>query len=150
MTSIKNYLNDGACWQAQAVLAYLRSHETNAIEETWNAQAKAYDLNIEVGRFENCREQGYVFSIFIANFESKDGGRHQRNWAVYEHRNSDDICVLISDTFTINTPSIDEMFCGRDKWGTDETFNYDEIVPCGRLLINQMQAFIRDNYKKAE
>lgn len=149
MTEIKNYLNDGACWQAQAVLAFLRSQECAVMDDTWNNQAKAYDLTINVGRFENCRKQGYVFTIYVPHYASKDGDAHQRNWAVYEHRNSDNICVLVSDTFTINTPSIEDMFCGRDKYGYDKAFSYSEIVPCGKFIIDQMKTFVWAHYKKA-
>ena len=52
MTEIKSYLNDGANWQAQCVLSYVRSHLD---------LPKSY--NVEVGRYEKYREKGYVFNL---------------------------------------------------------------------------------------
>ena len=36
MTRIEYYMNDGADWQAQAVLAFMRAAKDNAINRTWN------------------------------------------------------------------------------------------------------------------
>ena len=127
------------------VLAYLRFHQ-GWREMTWNSRAKAYNVSLEVGRFENCREQGYVFSVRIPLFYSATGEALQRNWAVYEHRNSDDICVLVSDSFTINTPSIEEMFLGRTKWGYDKAFQWNEAMGCGEFIENAIMEFVSANY----
>ena len=98
MIDINNYMNDGAGWQAQAVLAYLKGNLGPILADAYYKTS----VMVEVGRYENCREQGYVFTL---RFHTKKQGCIQRNYAVYQHRNSDSICVLISNTFTINTPT---------------------------------------------
>ena len=63
MVNINEYLNDGANWQAQAVLAYIKGNIfslENFVKYDNNLFYKA-----KVGRYENCREQGYVFSIQV-------------------------------------------------------------------------------------
>lgn len=129
MINVEHYLQDGANWQAQAVLAYLR-------DQAFTIRENARDLNtepiIEVGRFENCREQGYVFRLRL-------GIEILKNYAVYEHRNSDNLIVLESTNNTINTPSIEEMFNGRDKWGYDKSFIYGQIIECGKYILEDMQ-----------
>ena len=91
MANINEYLNDGANWQAQAVLAYMKGNIIR-VEDFVKYENKDKNLSYRarVGRYENCREQGYVFSIQI-------GYGNERHYAVYEHRNSDILCVLISD-----------------------------------------------------
>ena len=132
---IDRYQYDGACWQAQAVLAYLRSYHHTAIEESWNSDKKRYDAEIYCGRYENCREQGYVFSLYYNG--------NVRHYAVYEHRNSDDIIVLISTQHSINTPSIETMWKDKgenaSKYDYDKEFSYDEIIDCGEWIIKDMQ-----------
>lgn len=150
MTKIESYLNDGANWQAQMVLAFLRAKEEEIVGDTWNNKAKTTDLNIEVGRFENGREQGYVFSISVPSYFSKTSEFEQKNWAVYEHRNSDNLCVLSSRSFTINTPSVEEMFNGKSKWDYDKAFSVGDVISCGKYLVREMRDFILYAYKKEE
>ena len=59
---IKTYFDDGANWQAQAVLAYVRAYSSWALDGTWDDEAKKYMATLDVGRFENCREQGYILN----------------------------------------------------------------------------------------
>lgn len=146
--NIENYMNDGASWQAQMVLAHLRAHQYGVIEQTWNG--RGYDLEIKVGRFENCREQGYVFTITIPDYMSKDKTIHQKNWAVFEHRNSDDICVLVSDQVTINTPDYLEMYQGRGKSAYEKMYHENEAYFCAEYLVQQMTEFVRKHYQKGE
>lgn len=136
MTRIEYYMHDGANWQAQAVLAFLRAAEENTIDETWNDEFKCYDARICVGRYENCREQGYVFSVVYNN--------EQRNYCVYEHRNSDDICVVVFDAVTINTPTND-MICeamGDNKWNYTKAFPCGQIMECGDYILDDIKKWI--------
>lgn len=142
MINIENYMNDGACWQAQAVLAYVKG---NIYYLTENKYYKT-SLQVKVGRYEDCREQGYVITITFC--EKKDGNpvNLQRNYAVYQHRNTDSICVLISNTWTINTPGIDDMW--KDKGENpkssqyDKGFNWDDISGCGNYIIKDIEDFL--------
>lgn len=139
MINIENYMEDGAYWQAQAVLTYVKGNIYHLTEDKYHNTS----LMIRVGRYENCREQGYV--ITVSFYGKKDGKLEhiQRNYAVYEHRNSDTICVLISNTFTINTPGVNDMW--KDKGENpsscdyDNGFRYDDIVGCGKYIIEDIE-----------
>ena len=132
-------MNDGAGWQAQAVLAYLKGNLSHILEDAYYNTS----VTVGVGRYENCREQGYVFTLC---FHTKKQGYVQRNYAVYQHRNSDTICVLISNAITINTPTIDEMW--KDKGENpksseyDQGFEWDDIAPCGKYILTDMEEFL--------
>jgi len=136
MINIENYMHDGANWQAQSVLAYLRVTKNNAINKTWNKEFYKYDASVEVGRYENCREQGYIFSVLYKG--------EQRNYCVYEHRNSDDLCVVVFDAVTINTPTNDMVFeaMGDSKWNYTKAFGFGEIVSCGDYIVEDVKEFI--------
>ena len=140
---IENYLNDGANWQAKCILYYLQSMYSYITDSTYNANYKRYEAIIDVGRFENCREQGYVFSLRYKT--------EQRNYCVFEHRNSDKIVILINNTYTINTPTIEQMWEGKkDKWDYDKDFNYGQILECGDWIIKDMRKFIDEIKEKNE
>lgn len=138
---IQHYLNDGANWQSQAVLAYVRSQIFRIEDKLEFGEAK--DIfswyNTRVGRFENCREQGYVFSLQV-------GFEYERHYAVYEHRNVDDICVLIADGLSMNTPSVDFMWKDKgenpSKYDFDKSFKYGQIIECGKFIIEDMLSLI--------
>ena len=136
MTQIENYMHDGANWQAQAVLAYLREAKSNTINETWNEEYHCYDAEVYVGRYENCREQGYIFSVM---YKGK-----QRNYCVYEHRNSDQLCVVVFDAISNGTPSKELVWdaMGDNKWNFTKAFGFGEIVPCGNYINKDIKEFI--------
>lgn len=135
MINVEQYMNDGANWQAQAVLAYIRALTFRVREANHNIIT---DPEIEVGRYENCMEQGYVFRLII-------GAETLMNYAVYEHRNSDQLIVLKSDRNTINTPSIDDMWNGREsKYDYDKCFSYGQIIECGEYILDDMECLIRE------
>lgn len=117
---LNDYMNDGANYQAQCVLACLRN---NTIEESYNAEHSEYDAQIDIGRWENCREQGYVAMLYI--------GGHQLNIAWFEHRNSDGICALEWEQTTINAPTIDTAEFGnvyKDKWDVSKSVGCYEFI----------------------
>ena len=133
MITIQNYLNDGANWQAQAVLAYLRGNINDIINDTYDEISGEYRADINVGRYENCREQGYAFML---NCDFK----RVANFVVYEHRCSDRICVIFNDKFTINTPTWTDMFEDRDNgYEIDIDFNRGQIKECAEWIINKMK-----------
>jgi len=140
MVKLENYLNDGACWQSQAVLAFLRTRYDSILESSWNPEWKRHDATIYCGRYENCREQGYVFSLSYKG--------HVRHYAVYEHRNSDEIIVLISTMSTINTPGINDMWADKGenatKYDYDKAFRYFEIVDCGNWIVEDMKKHLSE------
>lgn len=135
MTNIFDYLNDGADWQAQAVLAYLKGHKGYILEGTWNSELGSYTSNLFVGRYENCREQGYIFSIVY-----KD---RQKNYAVYEHRNSDQLCVVVFEKLSLNTPTLKDVIdVMKDKYDVTNSFSCGNIASCGDYIIDDIHEFI--------
>ena len=110
-------MNDGADWQAQSVLCCLRSIKESIVVKTWSESTHHYEAMIYVGRYENCREQGYVFTISYKG--------EYKHYAVYEHRNCDKLIVLINEGFSMNTPSVDFMWKGHDENGKLNKWCYE-------------------------
>lgn len=131
MIDIDYYLNDGANWQAMAVLACLRNHKD-----------LNKDYKIEVGRLENHREQGYVFTLLFNNH------KHYRqivHYAVYEHRNSDQIVVKRFHGSFLNTPTIDQIPY-KDKYDVTEWFSWGEITKVVEWLNDDFKLFMDDPF----
>lgn len=131
MTNIHSYLNDGANWQAQCVLNYVRSHTD-----------LSNDYAIFVGRYENCREQGYVFTL-------------TKRWtqllhiAVYEHRNSDSLVAKTFKGSFLNTPRAEDLNM-KDKWDFDAEFEYGNVVECGKYVVDTFGSeIIKNNVQQA-
>lgn len=143
MTNIENYLDDGANYQAQCVLAYMRPRIEWAFEGLKNIKMDRYGTYVSVGRYENCREQGYVFTLHCDN----KCGYKMRHYAVYEHRNCDSIIVLISNKICINTPSVDDMWVEKgenaSKYDYDKAFSYMDIKACSDWIIEDMNKFLK-------
>ena len=100
MTNLNEYLQDGAGYQAKATLAVLQNRISGGgIEASWSDKFKRYTATPQVGRWENCREQGYVVSL--------RGRENQLNIAFFEHRISDTLCAIKWNQFTTNTPNIE-------------------------------------------
>jgi hypothetical protein len=146
MTALEKYLDDGANWQAQGVLAYLRYHldATSIVSKLtdtkdWKRPDFPY---VEVGRFENFREQGYVLMV---TFKGK-----RRNYAFFEHRNSDELVVFISDKLTLNTPSIDDIYGDRGKYNYDMSFERGQIVECADDIMMDVEKFLAEIVMKGK
>jgi len=77
---LADYMQDGANWQARAVLAVVQDLLGEGIADSYNKEYHCYTHEFKVGRWENCREQGYVVSLHV--------GTEQLNIAFFEHRNS--------------------------------------------------------------
>lgn len=144
MVRIESYMNDGANWQAQAILAYLKSHINCAIQKSWNPLYRSYDVDILVGRYENGREQGYVVSVLYQYIKA------QKTFAFYEHRNSDNIYVLHTDELVgFDTPSKEIVYDKyKDKWDCDKSFKFGEIVECGDYILDEIENFVNEWVEK--
>lgn len=127
MINIDYYLNDGANWQAQAILCYLRGNQLEYSNDYYDRTNCEYSAEIKVGRCENCREQGYVFTFTYKQQQIV-------HYWVYEHRNSDIICVKEFFGAFINTPTIDDIPM-EDKYDYTKKFSYGEISQCGEWII---------------
>ena len=134
--NLKYYMQDGANYQARAVLAFLQRYD--GIEKSWNDEFKRYGAEIEIGRWENCREQGYVLSL-----RSKDYSR-QMNIAFFEHRNSDKICAVLWEQETINSPTIGTAEFGnvyKTKWDTSHEETYGNVKQMADWIWGQLENF---------
>lgn len=139
MTKLKNYLEDGANYQARATLMFLQRDAD--IEESWNDKWKRYDAEIQVARWENCREQGYVVSL-------RNKKREQLNIAFFEHRNSDSICAVKWQQESMNTLTIDNAKFGdvyKDKYDTSHSVEYSKAYEMAEWIIEQL----REHWVKA-
>lgn len=116
--AVSRYMHDGANWQAQAVLAFIRGNECDILDR--GGYETNYHNHIDVGRYENCREQGYIFTLVVDDFECL------KHVAVYEHRNSDSICLKFFDGYFTNTPTINDIPM-KDKYDYDKSFNYGDV-----------------------
>ena len=144
MINIEYYLEDGANWQAQCVLAYLRSIGKSEVEYlTWNEEKKRYYVELCVGRCENCREQGYIFTL------TYDAKQLVHYW-VYEHRNSDNLCVVEFEGNFMNTPTINDIPM-ENKYDVTMSFSCGDIVSCGEWIVERIKEYInKEKNEKGE
>jgi len=133
MIKIGNYLQDGADAQSQAVLAMLKQNPD--IEDSWNSENKYYEAIINLGRWSNCREQGYIVSLRNSNHK-------KLNIAFFEHRNSDSIVAIkwvqcSMNMITIETAKFPEGVYG-DKWELEYSVGYGEIVKMAEWIKSEL------------
>jgi len=136
-TQLTHYHTDGANRQAQAVLAFVQYLIGDGIEESWNDEFKCYDADIEVARWENCREQGYILSL-----RSPKYGQNQLNIAFFEHRNTDSICAIKWHQWSLNSLNIDTAEFGEEcysnKWETSYDVSYGEAYKMADWIRDQL------------
>lgn len=136
-----NYMQDGAGYQARAVLMMLqgiiKEDGYTAFEEP------------TVARWENCREQGYVISTHC--FKAKN----QLYIAFFEHRNSDSICaVKWNEPYMLNSPTIDTADFGgtvyKDKFDVSFSVGYGEVAKMAEWINDQIEEYNEENLSKKE
>ena len=133
---IRNYMIDGAGFQARAVLASLQGRIGDGIEESWDSERKYYKAEIHIGRWENCREQGYVISL-------RNESCKQMNFIWYGHRNSDSICVVKWEQMTLNMPTIVTAEFGdvfKDKFDVSFMADYGEYRKVSDWIYDELVA----------
>ena len=131
MTLLQNYLEDGANYQARATLMILQMHSD--IEESWNHEKRKYDAKINVARWENCREQGYVLSLTNENLT-------QLNIAFFEHRNSDRIHAIKWYQSSINSLTIENAVFGniyKNKYDTSYSVECEEFRKMAEWIMEK-------------
>lgn len=141
---LQNYLQDGANFQARAVLMFFQNFD---IEESWNTDRKQYMAKIEVARWENCREQGYILTLV----NPKSGANEQLNIIFFEHRNSDNICaVKWTQPLTFNAPTIETAQFGdvyKTKYDVSFEASYGEIRKMSEWIKNELTQYWINNHK---
>ncbi len=125
MQKLLRYLNDGAGHQARAVLAHIQG------------RMQAHNRDINVARWENCREQGYVLSIF----NNEGLSRKQLNIAFYESRNSDTIVAVAWEQCTLNSPNIDISASIIDQNGITNCAEFGAYAVIGDLICDMIKKF---------
>lgn len=139
MEAINRYMDDGASYQAQAVLAYLKGRD--GIEESWCDAQKRYLADPTLARWENCREQGYIISLRSSGFDK------QVNIAFFEHRNSDNICAVKWNQLSMNPLTIDTAKFGdkyKDKWDTDFDVSCGEAFKMAEWIYDELVNFWKE------
>ena len=135
MIRLENYLCDGACSQAMAVMAYLRERYETILNDAYTGQM--YDpyggVQIFITRHEYGREHGYVFSLRF-NYEK------QVNYAVFEHCVSDCICVQRTEEVS-DTPNVWKN--GWEKYEHTAEFHNYEIRECGEWIAEDMMERVK-------
>lgn len=126
----KNRINH----QAEAVKAYLSARD--GIEPSWDSEFKRYMARPEIAQWHNCRERGYVVTLY--------NNQDQINIAFFEHRNSDAICAVMWHQHTLNPPTIDNAEFGdvyNDKWGVSHSVGYGQVTQMADWIYDQLETF---------
>lgn len=142
LTNIEHYFCDGANYTIQALMClckkiylgyskdYIEKRDIKDIYSPYNRP------QIMVGRYENCREQGYVLTLM-----SSQCGKQIAHYAIYEHRNSDNICVNKFHGVFTDTPDCEAVWSGKaSKYDYDQAFSYNEVWEAYGWLEESMQA----------
>jgi len=139
--NLRNYLSDGASAQTKAVLALFQNFE---ILESYDTKFNKYLADIKVGRWENCREQGYIFSLLSKDFSK------QLNITIFEHRNSDNLCAVKWEQKSINSITIDTAQFGdvyKTKYDVSHQVKYGEILKMVEWIEQQFNEFWNEKLK---
>ena len=123
-----NYIGDstlGINQQAKAILDYLATCAPEFAEH--DNKFNIYKVNFYTHAWYNGRETGFVISMHRfdkINFKNM-------HIAVFEHRNSDNICAVkwISDKMHLNNPTIEDVpvECYPDKWSVSYEVGYGQV-----------------------
>ena len=142
MIQIDSYLNDGANWQAQMILAYIRGNAYRILDNSYDYESNHYGAEITVHRYINGRENGYVFALRIRG--------KQYNFAVFEACNSDSIFVIENDELFFDNATYEIVRNEiTSKYDCTKRFNYKEFVQCGEYIIDRMISIV-DKYYSSE
>lgn len=136
MINLFNYMQDGAHYNARAVLAILQG--MGNIEESYDDKTHEYKAVLNVARWENCREQGYIVSLRSEDY------RKQLNIAFFEHRNSDSICAIKweqSDINSINITTMKTDECYKDKFDVSHSVSYNQAWDMAQWIKGQFTGF---------
>jgi len=137
MARMIEYLYDGASPATRAVLALLQGK--GEIEGSWNDEYKCYDAKVEISRWENGREQGYV--CYLRKWI--DDRCEQLNIAFFEHRNSDSIHAVKWKQYSINGINIETA-----DFGDIYKNKYDTSFLVGPFEHYKMADWIYDEFVK--
>jgi len=144
--NLRNYLSDGASAQTKAVLALFQNFEIHPSgrEVKLFKYKSPTTTDIKVGRWENGREQGYIFSLLSKDFSK------QLNITIFEHRNSDNLCAVKWEQKSINSITIDTAQFGdvyKTKYDVSHQVKYGEILKMVEWIEQQFNEFWNEKLK---
>jgi hypothetical protein len=122
---------DNTNWQAQAVLACLRSKD--GLESSWSKEHLCYMAEPNVNTW----------------FNGSSNYQNCINIAFFEHRNSDHICAVMFEFNGINPPSFDDIPeehpYYHSKYNYDHAVSYGEIVKMVDWIIDKLNEWWSNN-----
>ena len=129
--------------QALAVLHLLADREPDFAEYGDGG----YNVLLNTRPWYNGRERGILISMDSIGEMSKI-----LHIAIFEHRNSDDICCLKweTDTMYLNYPddnAIDRAYKGQNKHYADASFKYGEIGECANYIYDTLADYYIAHHK---
>lgn len=103
---------------------------------------KLYDadkesIELEIGAFDNCRESGYTYSLI--------GGEQDNVFCVYEHRNSDQICINGCKREDVKSYG---PYSGETKWDTLHNADYEEYHETAEELVKYLFQSYNGNFNQ--
>lgn len=137
---LNEYLKDGADYQARATLMALQGAIGDGIQSSWNDERRTYEAEIEVDRWHNCREQGYI--AYLSFYVGRKG--FQLNIIWFEHRNSDNIHAVKWEQKSINPLTIANAEFGdiyKTKYDTSFSVSYDKYAEMAEWIKDQFVEF---------
>jgi len=135
-------MQDGAHWQSRAVLVCLQGLNDGKIEASYNEKTNKHDVTIEVARWENGREQGYICSLVVPFAK-------QLNICFFEHRNSDEICAVKWEQVSMNSIGIVNMDTKgtiyQDKYDVSFKVKYGKFLQMAEWIKNEFDIYYANN-----
>ena len=141
-------MNDGANYQAQAVLVWLRGHLFRISDLCYSRKIEGCDVSCV--RYDNCREQGYIVSLWVVGLDKSI------HYAFYEHRNSDSICIVrfekpVDPDEGFENPIAKDVWDNMDdKWDYDMSFGYGNIIEASDWIIDDMYKTLSKLFPKKD
>jgi hypothetical protein len=126
---LEHYNDDGAHRMSQAILHILSCIMTEDVSK-----------ELQVSRWHNCREQGYIASLY------KNG--KQLNIAWFEHRNSDMQNAVKWEQVDLNPITISNAVFGdvyKDKWDTSFQVPFDEPMEMAKWISDEFAEWFENN-----
>ena len=108
------------------------------INEGWfnGDRLRTCDLDGYLSTFNNCREQGFYLTLMDINFKDPKTVRSELYVWVFEHRNSDDIVVIVDS----ERPTFNGMF-SESSWKKEKLFRYNQEREASDYIATEIIKF---------
>lgn len=125
----------------QAVSAALAIASRDGVESSWNREKDRYEAEVRFRPWYNGRETGIVVQLV--------SWQRQKcmNYAIFEHRNHDGLCVWRWETaFPSDTPRVEDIpgDLAPNKYTHWRSVNYGEGVKLADMISEDMENTWRD------